>query len=201
MSLPPLERADLLDDPVAQFALWFEGAAEQQSEPQAAALATATPDGRPAARMVLVKQFDERGFVFLTNYDGRKGRELAENPWAALLFHWDPPGRQVRIEGPVERTDEAETAALVRARSRESRIVSMASQQSAELESREQLAAAAARIAERYAGEELPVASGWGGYRVRAETIEFWQQGEHRFHDRFRYSRTSSGWSVARLYP
>lgn len=198
---PPLERQDLLDDPFAQFERWFEAAATLHAEPQAMAVATASTDARPSLRMVLMKRFDARGFVFLTNYASRKARELSANPRAALLFHWDPPGRQVRIEGSVERTAEEETAELVRARARESRIVSMASHQSEPLASREVLSEEVQRLEQRYADTELPVADDWGGFRVVPETFEFWQQGAARFHDRFLYRRDGDGWSMQRLYP
>jgi len=198
---PPVDRAALLDDPLAQFALWFAQARAEHREPQAMVVATATTDGRPSARMVLMKRFDERGFVFLTNYASRKGAELDANPRAALLFHWDPPGRQVRIEGHVERTSESETAELVHERARESRLVSMASRQSEPLASREELEQAVEQLGERFDGQELPVSSGWGGYRVIPEAVEFWQQGASRLHDRFRYRRSAGGWSIERLYP
>ncbi len=197
----PLDESELLEDPFAQFERWFAEAAALHAEPQAMAVATASPDARPSLRMVLMKRFDARGFVFLTNYASRKARELTANPRAALLFHWDPPGRQVRVEGPVERTDEQETAELVQARARESRIVSLASQQSEPLASREVLAEEVHRLERRYEGAELPVADDWGGFRVTPETFEFWQTGAARFHDRFVYSREGDGWTVQRLYP
>lgn len=201
MTVGPLERGELLDDPFAQFARWIEEAGALHAEPQAMALATASPDAHPSVRMVLMKRVDERGFVFLTNYASRKARELAANKRAALLFHWDPPGRQVRVEGAVERTSEQETGELVTARARESRLVSMASRQSEPLASRDELTTEVKRLEERYAGDELPVADDWGGFRVVPETFEFWQQGPARLHDRFLYSRAPDGWAVQRLYP
>ncbi|HUA11394.1 MAG TPA: pyridoxamine 5'-phosphate oxidase [Solirubrobacteraceae bacterium] len=200
--MSPLERSELDDDPLAQFARWIEEAGALHAEPQAMAIATATPDGRPSARMVLLKRFDERGFVFVTDYNSRKASELESNPRAALLFHWDPPGRQVRIEGTVERTTAAETRELVKARARESRLVSISSRQSEPLDARETLAADVRRLEERYAGRELPVPDDWGGYRVIPESFEFWQKGAARFHDRFRYTAGAGGsWAVQRLYP
>jgi len=197
----PLEEQDLDGDPFAQFALWFEQAGIDHFEPEAVALATADGAGAPAVRMVLLKQFDERGFVFLTNYDGRKGRELAENPRAAMLFHWDPPGRQVRIEGRVERVSTGENAELVQARARRSRIISMASLQSRPLRSRAELEERVAELERRYAGRELPVPDDWGGLRLEPDAFEFWQQGANRFHDRFRYVRDGAGWKIERLFP
>lgn len=198
-----LREQDLASDPVSQFALWFEQAKSSGlSMPEAMGLATATAGGSPSLRMVLLKDFDERGFVFFSNYESRKGLELAANPRAALLFHWDPPGRQVRIEGSVARVSADETAAYVRSRPRKSQLSAIASPQSQAIETRDSLERRVADLEERYGRGELPLPESWGGYRVRAEAVEFWQQREDRLHDRIRYRpREGGGWLTERLAP
>jgi pyridoxamine 5'-phosphate oxidase len=152
--------------------------------------------------MVLVKQFDERGFVFYTNHESRKAGELADNPQAALMFHWERLGRQVRVEGRVARTSPDETAAYVRTRPRGSQLSALASPQSRVIESREALERRVAELAERYAGVEVPLPTGWGGFRLTPDTVEFWQHGENRLHDRLRYRRPpEGGWLRERLAP
>jgi pyridoxamine 5'-phosphate oxidase len=199
----PLREADVDPDPVAQFAVWFEQAARAGvPAPEAAAAASATADGAPSVRMVLVKRADESGFVFYTNYDSRKGRELAANPSVALLFYWSQLNRQVRIEGRVQRVPAEETAAYVRTRARGSQLSALASPQSRPIESRAVLEQRVAELAGRYAGTELPLPETWGGFRLVPETFEFWQQRDDRLHDRLRYSRTSGGdWRLERLAP
>jgi pyridoxamine 5'-phosphate oxidase len=199
----PLREEDLDPDPLNQFDAWFRHAGKAGvPAPEAAAVATASPAGAPSARMVLVKHYDERGFVFHTNYESRKGRELAANPRAALLFYWAPVGRQVRIEGPVERTSEAETAAYVRTRSRASQLSALASPQSQPIESREALERRVAELAALHEGADPPLPEAWGGFRVRPESFEFWQNREDRLHDRLRYERSEDGrWKVERLAP
>jgi pyridoxamine 5'-phosphate oxidase len=198
----PLLEDDLDGDPLRQFASWFgEAGTAGVREPQAAALATASADGVPSVRMVLVKAFDERGFVFFSDYASRKGRELAVNPRGALLFHWDPLGRQVRIEGPVERTSVEESAAYIRTRPRSSQVSALASPQSQTLQSREELERRVADLERRYADSELPIPSSWGGFRLAPEALEFWQQRHDRLHDRLRFRRAGDRWLIERLAP
>jgi pyridoxamine 5'-phosphate oxidase len=199
----PLREQDVDPDPLRQFSTWFEQAAAAGIRaPEAAALATATPDGAPSVRFVLVKVADAAGFVFYSNYASRKGRELAANPRAALVFHWDRLGRQVRLEGAVQRTDAAESAAYIRSRPRASQVSALASPQSAVVESREQLERWVAELAARYEGAELPLPESWGGFRLVPESFEFWQHREDRLHDRVRYTRRrDGGWRLERLAP
>jgi len=199
----PLLEQDVAGDPLAQFAAWYEEAGSTGlREPQAAALATASPDGVPSLRMVLVKSFDERGFVFFTNYASAKGRELAANPHGALLFHWDALGRQVRITGPVQRTSPDETAAYVRSRPRNSQLSALASPQSETVPDRAALERRVAELDGRFGEAELPVPDGWGGFRLAMRSAEFWQQRHDRLHDRLRYRRDDrGGWTLERLAP
>jgi pyridoxamine 5'-phosphate oxidase len=196
----PLDESDLDPDPLRQFAAWFEEAeAAGARAPEAMALATSTPDGRPSVRMVLLKDFDERGFVFFTGYESRKGAELAANPRAALLFYWDPLGRQVRIEGPVERVAEAESDAYFASRPRGAQISASVSPQSRVVESRALLEAAAGELEAH--GGELGRPPAWGGFRIAPESYEFWQHRANRLHDRLRYRREDGDWVIERLAP
>jgi pyridoxamine 5'-phosphate oxidase len=199
----PLREADADPDPLRQFDVWFEQAASAGIRaPEAAALATASREGTPSVRIVLVKRHDERGFVFYTNYESRKAQELLDNPRAALLFHWDAVGRQVRIEGRVERTTAEESAAYVRTRPRGSQISALASPQSRPVESREALERLVAELTARFEHGELPLPTAWGGFRVLPDGFEFWQHREDRLHDRLRYTPERSGrWRVERLAP
>jgi pyridoxamine 5'-phosphate oxidase len=198
-----LREEDVDQDPVAQFQVWFAAAADAGVRmPEAAAVATAANDGTPSVRMVLVKQADENGFVFYTNYESRKAGELAVNPAAALLFYWDPLGRQVRIEGGIERVSAQESAAYIRSRPRGSQLSALASPQSRLIESRETLEARVAELADRYADTELPLPGTWGGFRLTPQTFEFWQNRHDRLHDRLLYRhRPEGGWAIERLAP
>jgi pyridoxamine 5'-phosphate oxidase len=191
-----------LSDPFLLFREWFDEAKRSSIvAPEAMTLATATTDGAPSARMVLLKGADEHGFVFYTGYASRKGRELAENPRAALAFYWQPLGKQVRVEGPVERVSEAESAAYFATRPRGSQLAAWASEQSRPLGSREELERRYAELEQEYDGREVPLPPHWGGYRLRPEAIEFWEHRENRLHDRVRYARAREGWQAERLSP
>lgn len=181
---------------------WFDDARDAGIFlPERVAIATATPDGAPSVRMMLLKGVDERGFVFYTNYESRKSRELDENPRAALCLHWPVLERQVRVEGPVERLVQEESEAYFRSRSRGSQIGAWASEQSRELANREELERRFHEHEAEFHGEDVPLPPFWGGFRVRPEQIEFWQGRLDRLHDRLLYTRSSEGWEVRRLNP
>ena len=199
----PLREEDVDLDPLRQFAAWYKAAEEAGTRaPEAMAVATAAIEGMPSVRMVLMKQFDQQGFVFFTNYESRKARELAANPRAALLFNWDLLGRQVRIEGPVQRCSWEESVAYVRARPRGSQLSALASPQSQVVENREALEARVAELAALHAAAELPAPETWGGFRVAPESYEFWQHRDDRLHDRLRYRPGGEDtWVIERLAP
>lgn len=199
----PLREQDVDPDPLRQFGVWFQDAERAGVRaPEAAAVATTSAEGEPSVRMVLVKQYDERGFVFFSNYESRKGEDLAANPRAALLFYWDPLGRQVRIEGGVRRTTLEESEAYVRSRPRASQLSALASPQSRTIESRELLERRVAELAAGHEGADLPQPGAWGGFRILPESFEFWQHREDRLHDRLRYVRRDGGrWGLRRLAP
>lgn len=189
-------------DPLAQFRAWFADAERAGLPlPEAMALATATPGGAPSARMVLLKAIDERGFAFFTNLESRKGVELGANPRAALLFHWQPLGRQVRVEGSVVPVSRGDADAYFRSRPLGSRIAATASPQSRPLADRAQLERLVEAARDRYPGQEVPLPAHWGGFRVVPEAYEFWEHGEDRLHDRVRYERAGPGWTRTRLAP
>jgi pyridoxamine 5'-phosphate oxidase len=197
----PLRREDLDDDPVRQLTRWLEEARAAGIElAEAAALATATGDGAPSVRMVLLKDATDEGLTFYTGYESRKGQELAENPRAALLLYWHDLGRQARAEGSVERVKAEESDAYFYSRPVGSRLSAAVSPQSEVVESREVLERAAAELGQRV-GEEVPRPASWGGYRLRPELWEFWQHRADRLHDRFRYRPGGGGWIVERLAP
>lgn len=190
-------------DPIARFRRWYAAAVRHPSilQPEAMALASADRRGRPAVRVVLLKHADAGGFVFYTNADSRKGRELAANPHAAAVFHWGPLGRQVRVEGPVTQVSDAEADAYWATRPRESQLGGAASAQSAPIASRAALLARYRALARRYRGQPVPRPPHWTGYRIAPAAIEFWTLRPFRMHDRERFTRTRGGWRVARLQP
>ncbi len=199
---PGLPEDALGPDPIAGFIAWMEQARGVGIVfPEAAALATADAGGRPAVRHVLVKAADERGFVFYSNRESRKGRHLAENPRAALAFFWREVDRQVCVTGRVTPTDDEESDAYFATRPREARIGAWASRQSRVVGSREDLDAAYDEVEQHFPGEDVPRPPNWGGYRLEPDTIEFWKGRDHRLHDRLRYTRDGGGWRVERLWP
>jgi pyridoxamine 5'-phosphate oxidase len=197
-----LDSDQLDDDPVAQFGRWFgEAERAEEIEPNAMTLATSSPDGRPSARIVLLKGFGPDGFVFFSNYASRKGDELAANPNAALVFWWPALERQVRLEGRVERTTTEESEAYWASRPLGSRLAALASAQSQVLAGREELVRRVEELATRHRDGDVPLPEAWGGYRLVPDAFEFWQGQPNRLHDRFRYTRHQDGWLVQRLSP
>jgi len=197
-----LHESDAYPDPVEQFRGWFDDALSANlHEPNAVTLATATRAGRPSARVVLLKGFDERGFVFYTNYEGRKGRELEENPYCALVFYWGELERQVRIEGWAARVSGEESEAYYQSRPRGSRLGAWVSEQSRPVVGREALEGRLRELEREYEGREVPRPPFWGGYRVEPGEMEFWQGRENRLHDRLVYRRSDEGWEIERLQP
>jgi pyridoxamine 5'-phosphate oxidase len=192
----------MTDDPLALFAAWFREAEDAGVDvPETMTLATANSDGAPSARMVLLKGADADGFVFYSGYVSRKAGELERNSRAALVFYWRPLGKQVRVEGRVERVSEAESAAYFATRPRGSQLAAWASQQSQPLAGREELDQRYAELEREYEGREVPLPPHWGGFRLRPEAIEFWQHRDNRLHDRIRYTRAREGWRSELLSP
>ena len=201
-SLASLEVADIAADPIVQFTRWFEDARRADLvEPNAMTLATATPDGRPSARIVLLKDVDARGFVFFTDYRSRKADELDANPRAALVFLWKEIERQVRVCGDVSRVSTEESEAYFKTRPLGSRIGAWASQQSTVIPEREFLERAVAQVQARFPGDDVPLPPHWGGFRLAPTEIEFWQGRTSRLHDRLRYRRSAGTWGIERLSP
>jgi pyridoxamine 5'-phosphate oxidase len=198
-----LVEAELHPDPIVQFEAWYQEAARDGvPESNAMALATATPEGRPSVRMVLLRGIDQAGFAFFTNYESRKAAEIESNPFAALVFFWHELERQVRVEGQVERVSEHESEVYFRSRPRGARIGAWASPQSRVVPGRAALESLFVKLESDYPGDEVPRPPNWGGYRVVPDSIEFWQGRPNRLHDRIRYSRQSEGsWLIERLAP
>ena len=203
-----LDETDLAADPMAQFARWFAQAAQAADrdliyEPNAMVVSTVDAEGRPSSRTVLMKQYDEQGFVFYTNYDSRKARDLAANPYVAVVFPWHAVARQVVVTGTARRTGRDETAAYFRTRPHGSQLGAWASAQSSVIHSRAELDGSYAELVARYPeGEQVPVPPNWGGFRVAPRTVEFWQGRQDRLHDRLRYTAEPDGtWRVERLSP
>ena len=198
-----LRRSDLNPDPIKQFANWFTTAIETGiGDVNAMSLATAGQDAKPSVRIVLLKSFDEDGFVFFTNYESEKGKQLEANPYAALGFYWIELDRQIRISGKVDKTSRKESQTYFRSRPVGSQLSAWASRQSAVLDGRRVLDARMEEMNERFADKRVPLPPHWGGYRLKPDNMEFWQGRSNRLHDRFRYTRQSDGsWLIERLAP
>lgn len=198
-----LSESDVLNDPIQQFRCWFDEAlAADLPEPNAMTLSTVSAEGRPSSRIVLLKDLDEKGFVFYTNYNSRKGQELSIHPWASLVFVWLPLERQVRVEGRVEKVSDLETETYFHSRPRGSQLGAWVSRQSSVIRDRQALEQELKRLEEKYEGESIPRPPHWGGFRVYPEWIEFWQGRPNRLHDRICYeSRTNQPWKISRLAP
>jgi len=202
IALEGLDEKTIDRDPIKQFQLWFNDAfAAGLPMPEAMTLATATPDGKPSARMVLLKQIDHDGFVFFTNYRSAKAEQLDANPYAALVFYWAKLDRQVRVEGSVVRTSAEESCDYFKTRPRESQIGAWASEQSQAISSRNVLEQRAQELEAMYLDREIDCPEYWGGYRLKPERIEFWKSRVGRLHDRILYQRDATGWSITRLAP
>lgn len=198
----PLREEEMMQDPILQFNRWMTDAVESGiPEPNAMVLATATPDGKPSARTVLLKEVNEEGFVFFTNYESRKGRELTANPFAAIVFDWHEIERQIRIEGQVEKLSPEESDAYFDSRPRLSKLGTLASPQSNLLKDRSELDERFLQFAKKFQGKPIPRPQNWGGFLVRPTLIEFWQGRPNRLHDRLAYFKTESGWIMRRLAP
>ncbi len=199
---PGLRKGDLDPNPFTQFGKWYDEALNANLIlPNSMALATSTHTGIPSARMVLLKEFDERGFVFYTNYDSPKSRDLEENPYAALLFYWASLDRQIRITGPIKRVSRPESEAYFRTRPLDSRLGACASDQSTVIPNRSVLESRMEALAAEYENKEIPLPANWGGYRLAPDSFEFWRSRPSRLHDRLRYRMRGGEWIIERLAP
>ncbi|MCY4050958.1 MAG: pyridoxamine 5'-phosphate oxidase [Gammaproteobacteria bacterium] len=197
-----LRRNDLNENPIHQFELWFQQAIEAKiSDPNAMTLATVGQDGQPSQRVVLLKSFDEKGFVFFTNYGSQKAKEIFNHPKVALHFPWHMLDRQVRITGKAEKITQTESMQYFLSRPKDSQLAAWASKQSNQIGSRQLLLSQFARMKEKFAKGEIPLPDFWGGFRIRPDSIEFWQGGPDRLHDRFLYTKNTNDWSIERLAP
>ena len=196
-----MDERDLADEPLEQLQVWLDDARAAVAQPDAMTLATATPDGRPSARVVLLRGLDPRGIIFFTNRTSRKGEELDANPYAAAVVHWWDLGRQVRVEGSVERTADAESLEYWVTRPRRSQLAAWASRQSRALSGRAELEALVSEMQDRFADDDIPLPPFWGGYRLLPAVAEFWTHRDDRLHDRIRYVREAGGWRRERLAP
>jgi pyridoxamine 5'-phosphate oxidase len=197
----PLELVDCDPNPFVQFQLWFDEAKGEMLERDAVSVATSTPDGKPSSRMVLLRHVDDHSVGWFTNYESRKGRQLEENPFASLLWYCEPRGRQVRMEGPVEKMTAAESDAYFATRARGSQLGAHASAQSSAIASREELEQRVREFDAEFAGRDIPRPQFWGGYRLTPNRFEFWQHRDDRLHDRIVYLPTGNGWTLQRQAP
>lgn len=197
-----LSEADVNSNPIEQFKKWFsEASIAQVPEPNAVSVATVSAEGRPSSRIVLLKGYDESGFVFFTNYESRKGREIIQNPYVSLLFFWPELERQIRIEGKAEKISTKESMNYFFSRPIGSQLGAWASAQSAIIEGRSILEKKMSELKVKFQGKEVPFPAFWGGFKVVPETIEFWQGRKNRLHDRIQFAKTNSGWKISRLSP
>jgi pyridoxamine 5'-phosphate oxidase len=197
-----LSKNNINNNPFEQFSIWYKSAADAGFiHPDAMTLATADKNGKPSARIVLLKSFDEKGFIFFTNYESRKGYELEVNPHASLVFYWDKIDKQVRIEGSIEKISAKESEEYFHTRPQGSQIGALASPQSKVITDRKYLEEKFSELSRKYEGKEIPLPQNWGGYRVKPYYFEFWQSRENRLHDRITYIRDRDYWKIERLAP
>lgn len=197
-----LSEKNIKKNPIEQFSLWYKQSLKTGFlHPDAMTLATASKDGKPSARIVLLKSFDEDGFVFFTNYSSRKGKELIKNQYASLVFYWDRIDKQVRIEGSVKKVSLKESEEYFHSRPRGSQLGALASEQSGVIKDRKSLLIKFEELSNKYEGKEIPMPGNWGGFKLIPNYFEFWQSRDNRLHDRLRYMKTKSGWKIQRLAP
>ena len=197
-----LNRSDLLESPTEMFRSWFEKIEDlNHIEPNAAILSTSTKKGKPSSRTILVKEYDERGFVFYTNYESRKGREIEENPYGSLNFYWPSQERQVRINGKLRKVSHSQSEKYFHSRPLRSQIAALASNQSGVIENRDALKKKFNELEKEFEGKDVPLPENWGGYRLEHRNVEFWQGRRDRMHDRFIYTKNGTIWQIERLAP